>query len=134
MGARVIKCEFLKFFFRKDKWEIFISGMYSKRVCMKFNFLGIEVIESQLCLWICKIFFSNLSKNIKKYMRTWFFPLSRHQLLWHLIKNVASLIYQGNKNEEEVHYSRKVNFQCQRNPQKYKNWNKIIPCKVWAFL
>ena len=29
-----------------------------------------------------------------------------------------------------VQCSRKVSFQDQRNPQKYKNQNKIIQCKV----
>ena len=36
-------------------------------------------------------------------------------------KNVASVIHQGNKKEEEVHYSQKVSFQGQSNPQKFKN-------------
>ena len=49
MRVWVIKCEFLNE----------ISGMSSTRA--EFNFLSIQVIESQLCLWISIIFSSNFT-------------------------------------------------------------------------
>ena len=35
------------------------------RICMAFNFMSLQVIESQMCLWICKIFSTNLSKTLQ---------------------------------------------------------------------
>ena len=46
----------------RDQWKSLTYGMSSIRVCMESDFLSVQVIESQLCLWI------------------WFFPLCCHQL------------------------------------------------------
>ena len=43
-----------------DFWKVF------KRVGMEFNFLSIQVIKSQLSLWISKFFSSNLSNILHK--------------------------------------------------------------------
>ena len=45
MRIPVIKCEF-----QRDQCESLICRMPSTRVCMEFNFLSIQVIDSQLCL------------------------------------------------------------------------------------
>ena len=39
---------------------------------------------------------------------------------------VVLVSHQGNKNEKKI----KVSFQGQKNHQKFKNRNKITPCKV----
>ena len=50
-------------------------GMFSARFCMKFDFLSIRAIKSQLDLSISNIFSSNLSKIL----RIDFFPPCCHQ-------------------------------------------------------
>ena len=57
---------FLQGLLRRYHWDSLISGMFSTRVCMKFNFLSIQVIKSQLSLWISKFFSSNLSNTLQK--------------------------------------------------------------------
>ena len=51
---------------RRYQWDSLISGMFSIRVCMEFNFLSIQVIKSQLSLWIFKFFSSKLSNIFQK--------------------------------------------------------------------
>ena len=78
----IIECEFLLGFVQKGPVRSLISGMSSTRACMEFDFVSIQVIESQLCLRISKILSSNLIKIFKNTWGTDFFPLSYRQLRW----------------------------------------------------
>ena len=40
---------------------------------MKFDFLSIQVIKGQQCLWISKTFALTLSRVVQKYLENWFF-------------------------------------------------------------
>ena len=64
--------------------------MSSTRVCMEFDFLNVQVIKSQQHLWNCKIFFSNLSKILQKYLKKSSFKV---QLRWFfkILKNIKIL-------------------------------------------
>ena len=59
-GFELANVNFYRFCWRGTS-EIF--GMSWTRVCIEFNFLRIQIIESQLCLWIYKILSSILNKN-----------------------------------------------------------------------
>ena len=58
------------------RWDRLIFRISSTRVCMEFDFLSIQVIKSEFCLWIFKIFSSHLCKTLQKYLKSWFFHLS----------------------------------------------------------
>ena len=103
---------------RRDQWDSLISGMSLTRVCIEINFLNIQIIGSQLCLWI-SIFPPQIQITLS-------FSSSI------VVKTEASskkcrLSNQGNKIRELkfIQCTIKVSFQGQSNPQKYKNPNKI---------
>ena len=74
MRFRVIECDFLQVLLRKDQLDSLISEVSSTRVCMELDFLSIQIIKSQLCLWVSKIFSANLSKILQENLKNWFFP------------------------------------------------------------
>ena len=51
--------------FRRDLWDSLICGMSLTRVYMEFNFLNIQIVNSQLCLWISNFFSSNMVLKYK---------------------------------------------------------------------
>ena len=52
-----------------DIWNVFKKDLHGVQF-----FFSIQVIESQLCLWICQNFSTSLSKILQKYLKNCFFP------------------------------------------------------------
>ena len=104
---------------RRDQWDSLISGMSLTRVCIEINFLNIQIIGSQLCLWI-SIFRPQIQITLS-------FSSSIVVKTEASSKKCRLRSNQGNKIRELkfIQCTIKVSFQGQSNPQKYKNPNKI---------